>query len=103
MTTNHNEEPLIQVKNLGKSFGSISVLSGIDLDIYKGDVVFVVGPSGSGKSTFLRCLNRLEEPTEGQILFEGVDIVDPKTNIDKHRQKMGMVFQQFNLFPHMTI
>ena len=103
MTTNHNEEPLIQVENLGKSFGSISVLSGIDLDIYKGDVVFVVGPSGSGKSTFLRCLNRLEEPTEGQILFEGVDIVDPKTNIDKHRQKMGMVFQQFNLFPHMTI
>ena len=103
MTTNHNEEPLIQVKNLGKSFGSISVLSGIDLDIYKGDVVFVVGPSGSGKSTFLRWLNRLEEPTEGQILFEGVDIVDPKTNIDKHRQKMGMVFQQFNLFPHMTI
>ncbi len=103
MTTNHNEEPLIQVKNLGKSFGSISVLSGIDLDIYKGDVVFVVGPSGSGKSTFLRCLNRLEEPTEGQILFEGVDIVDPKTNIDTHRQKMGMVFQQFNLFPHMTI
>lgn len=103
MTTNHNEEPLIQVKNLGKSFGSISVLSGIDLDIYKGDVVFVMGPSGSGKSTFLRCLNRLEEPTEGQILFEGVDIVDPKTNIDKHRQKMGMVFQQFNLFPHMTI
>ena len=103
MTTNHNEEPLIQVKNLGKSFGSISVLSGIDLDIYKGDVVFVVGPSGSGKSTFLRCLNRLEEPTEGQILFEGVDIVDPKTNIDKHRQKMGIVFQQFNLFPHMTI
>ena len=103
MTTNHNEEPLIQVKNLGKSFGSISVLSGIDLDIYKGDVVFVVGPSGSGKSTFLRCLNRLEEPTEGQILFEGVDIVDPKTNIVKHRQKMGMVFQQFNLFPHMTI
>ncbi|HIR44351.1 MAG TPA: amino acid ABC transporter ATP-binding protein [Candidatus Ventrisoma faecale] len=94
---------MIQVKNLGKSFGSISVLSGIDLDIYKGDVVFVVGPSGSGKSTFLRCLNRLEEPTEGQILFEGVDIVDPKTNIDKHRQKMGMVFQQFNLFPHMTI
>lgn len=103
MTTNHNEEPLIQVKNLGKSFGSISVLSGIDLDIYKGDVVFVVGPSGSGKSTFLRCLNRLEEPTEGQILFEGVDIVDPKTNIDKHRQKMGMVFQHFNLFPHKTI
>ena len=73
------------------------------MDIYKGDVVFVVGPSGSGKSTFLRCLNRLEEPTKGHIYFEGTDITDPKTDIDKHRQKMGMVFQQFNLFPHMDI
>ncbi len=97
------EKPLIQVQNLGKSFGDINVLKGIDIDIHQGDVVFVVGPSGSGKSTFLRCLNRLEEPTEGKILFEGVDILDPKTDIDKHRQKMGMVFQQFNLFPHMTI
>ena len=97
------EEPLIQVQNLGKSFGDINVLKGINIDIHQGDVVFVVGPSGSGKSTFLRCLNRLEEPTEGKILFEGVDILDPKTDIDKHRQKMGMVFQQFNLFPHMTI
>lgn len=97
------EEPLIQVKNLGKSFGKLKVLEGINVDIYKGDVVFVVGPSGSGKSTFLRCLNRLEEPTEGNIYFEGVDIVNPKTNIDIHRQKMGMVFQQFNLFPHMDI
>ncbi|MEY8336436.1 amino acid ABC transporter ATP-binding protein [Lachnospiraceae bacterium 62-35] len=95
--------PLIQVKNLGKSFGGLDVLKGISLDIHQGDVAFIVGPSGSGKSTFLRCLNRLEEPTEGQILFEGVDILDAKTNIDKHRQKMGMVFQQFNLFPHMTI
>ena len=103
MSTNFDEKPLIRVRNLGKSFGSISVLKGINLDIYKGDVVFVVGPSGSGKSTFLRCLNRLEEPTEGQIFFENENILDPKTNIDRHRQKMGMVFQQFNLFPHMTI
>lgn len=97
------EQPLIQVKNLVKSFGRIEVLKEITVDIQRGDVVFVVGPSGSGKSTFLRCLNRLEEPTAGQILFEGQDITDPKANIDKHRQHMGMVFQQFNLFPHMTI
>lgn len=97
------EEPLIQVKNLGKCFGKTDVLKDINVDIHKGDVVFVVGPSGSGKSTFLRCLNRLEEPTSGHIFFEGVDIVDQKTDIDLHRQKMGMVFQQFNLFPHMNI
>lgn len=97
-------EPLIHVENLSKSFkGSQHVLKNINVDIYKGDIVFVVGPSGSGKSTFLRCLNRLEEPTGGHILFEGTDITNPKTNIDKLRQKMGMVFQQFNLFPHMTI
>lgn len=95
--------PIIQVKNLGKSFGDTEVLKNITVDIRKGDVVFVVGPSGSGKSTFLRCLNLLEEPTAGQIFFEGIDITDPKTNIDLHRQRMGMVFQQFNLFPHMTI
>lgn len=103
MSGNLNREPLIQVQNLGKSFGDIHVLKGINVNIYKGDVVFVVGPSGSGKSTFLRCLNLLEEPTQGQIYFEGTDITDPKTDIDKHRQKMGMVFQQFNLFPHMDI
>lgn len=103
MSGNLNIEPLIQVQNLGKSFGDIHVLKGINVNIYKGDVVFVVGPSGSGKSTFLRCLNLLEEPTQGQIYFEGTDITDPKTDIDKHRQKMGMVFQQFNLFPHMDI
>jgi ABC-type polar amino acid transport system ATPase subunit len=97
------ENPLIQVQNLGKKFGDAEVLKDISVDIYKGDVVCVIGPSGSGKSTFLRCLNRLEEPSGGHILFEGVDIVDKKTDIDKHRQKMGMVFQQFNLFPHMTI
>ncbi|GLC81801.1 peptide ABC transporter ATP-binding protein [Lacrimispora brassicae] len=103
MSINRMEEPLIQVQNLGKKFGDVEVLKDISVDIYKGDVVCVIGPSGSGKSTFLRCLNRLEEPSGGHILFEGVDIVDKKTNIDKHRQKMGMVFQQFNLFPHMTI
>lgn len=98
-----NGQSLIRVENLGKSFGSIDVLKGITVDIHKGDVVFVVGPSGSGKSTFLRCLNLLEEPTSGHIFFEGTDITDPRTDIDKHRQKMGMVFQQFNLFPHMDI
>ena len=96
-------QPLIQVKNLGKNFGDMKVLKRINVDIHQGDVVFVVGPSGSGKSTFLRCLNLLEEPTEGTITFEGTDITNHKTDIDKHRQKMGMVFQQFNLFPHMTI
>ena len=103
MSGNEKREPLIQVQNLGKSFGNIEVLKDITVDIYKGDVVFVVGPSGSGKSTFLRCLNRLEEPTKGHIYFEGTDITDPKTDIDKHRQKMGKVFQQFTLFPHMDI
>ncbi len=103
MSINRMENPLIQVQNLGKKFGDVEVLKDISVDIYKGDVVCVIGPSGSGKSTFLRCLNRLEEPTGGHILFEGVDIVDKKSDIDKHRQKMGMVFQQFNLFPHMTI
>ena len=103
MSANYNGEALIRVENLGKSFGAIHVLSGINVDIHAGDVVFVVGPSGSGKSTFLRCLNLLEEPTEGHVFFEGVDITDKHTDIDKHRQKLGMVFQQFNLFPHMDI
>ena len=94
---------LIEVKDLSKSFGEKKILKNISVDIREGDVVCVIGPSGSGKSTFLRCLNRLEEPTDGHIFFEGVDICDKSTNIDKHRQKMGMVFQQFNLFPHMTI
>ena len=94
---------VISVRGLEKSFGNISVLRGIDYEIKKGEVICVIGPSGSGKSTFLRCLNLLEEPTGGHILFEGVDITDPKTDINKHREKMGMVFQQFNLFPHMTI
>ena len=103
MSANIWDQPLIQVKNLQKSFGANTVLDGVTVDIYKGDVVCVSGASGSGKSTFLRCLNLLEEPTGGQILFEGTDITDKKTDINKHRQKMGMVFQQFNLFPHMTI
>ena len=103
MSANICDQPLIQVKNLQKSFGANTVLDGVTVDIYKGDVVCVIGASGSGKSTFLRCLNLLEEPTGGQILFEGTDITDKKTDINKHRQKMGMVFQQFNLFPHMTI
>lgn len=98
------DNALISVRGLEKSFGKdIQVLKGIDIDIFKGDVVVVLGPSGSGKSTFLRCLNRLEEPTGGHIFFEGTDITDPKANINVHRQKMGMVFQQFNLFPHKTV
>lgn len=94
---------LIRVENLYKNFEDKEVLKKISLNVYKGDVICLVGPSGSGKSTFLRCLNRLEEPSGGKIYFEGVDICDKKTDIDLHRQKMGMVFQQFNLFPHMTV
>lgn len=100
MTTN---EILIKTENLQKSFGSLDVLTGIDMEIKRGEVLVVIGPSGSGKSTFLRCLNLLEEPTGGTIFFDGTDITDPKCNINLHRQKMGMVFQQFNLFPHMTV
>ena len=98
-----NRKPLIQAIDVQKDFGNLKVLKGIDLNIYKGDVVVIVGPSGSGKSTFLRCLNLLEVPSGGSIHFENVDITDRKVNIDIHRQKMGMVFQQFNLFPHMTV
>lgn len=100
MTTN---ETLIKVENLVKSFDKIEVLKGIDTEIKKGEVVVIIGASGSGKSTFLRCLNRLEESTDGHIYFKDNDITDPKANINTHRQKMGMVFQQFNLFPHMTV
>ena len=99
----NTDEVLIKAENLQKSFGNREVLKGINIDIHKGEVVVIIGPSGSGKSTFLRTLNLLEEPTGGRILFEGVDITDPKININKHRQKMGMVFQQFNLFPNMTV
>ena len=98
-----NKDTMIQVKDLHKSFGKNNVLNGISTDIKKGEVVVVIGPSGSGKSTFLRSLNLLEQPTSGSIIFDGDEITDPKTNIDLHRQKMGRVFQHFNLFPHKTI
>lgn len=94
---------MIHVSNLHKSFGKNDVLKGIDEHIKKGEVVVVIGPSGSGKSTFLRCLNLLEEPTSGKIVFEGNDLTDKKVDINKIREKMGMVFQQFNLFPHKTV
>ena len=97
-------EALIRAQDVQKHFTKkIKALDGVSLDINKGDVTVIIGPSGSGKSTFLRCLNLLEEPTGGHIFFEGTDITDAKVNINVHRQKMGMVFQQFNLFPHMTI
>ncbi|HAH92423.1 MAG TPA: peptide ABC transporter ATP-binding protein [Dielma fastidiosa] len=94
---------MIQVKDLCKNFGDLQVLKGINEEIHKGEVVSIIGPSGSGKSTFLRCLNLLEEPTSGQVIFEGVDIAAKNLNIDKHRQKIGMVFQHFNVFPHLTV
>jgi polar amino acid transport system ATP-binding protein len=94
---------VIQVSNLQKKFDKLHVLKGIDSKIKQGEVIVVIGPSGSGKSTFLRCLNLLEEPSEGEIIFEGNSITDKKSNINKLREKMGMVFQQFNLFPHMTV
>ena len=100
MTTNSS---LIKVGGLQKHFGNLKALNDINMTIEKGEVVVVIGPSGSGKSTFLRCLNLLEVPTGGKILFDGTDITDKKVNINYHRQKMGMVFQHFNLFPHMTI
>ena len=103
MTDFSNAPELIRVENLHKSFGSLHVLNGITDTIHKGEVVSLIGPSGSGKSTLLRCLNRLEEPTSGHIWFDGVDIADQSVNIDLHRQKMGMVFQHFNIFPHMSV
>ncbi len=102
MTINRGDT-LIKVQGLHKIFGELHALSGISEEIHKGEVVVIVGPSGSGKSTFLRSLNLLEEPSEGQVIFEGEDITDKKVDINKHRQKMGMVFQHFNLFPHKTI
>lgn len=94
---------MIKVTGLKKHFGDLEVLKGIDQHIKQGEKVVVIGPSGSGKSTFLRCLNLLEVPTEGEILIEGESITAPKTNVNKIREKMGMVFQQFNLFPHLTV
>ena len=100
-----NTDVLIRVDGLSKHFpqGDIYALNNVSAQIHRGEVVVVIGPSGSGKSTFLRCLNLLEMPTGGTVTFDGVDITDPKCNINVHRQKMGMVFQHFNLFPHMTI
>mgnify|MGYP002563591668 CR=1 FL=1 len=97
------DEALLQVRGLKKHFGHLEVLRGIDIDIHKGEVVAVIGPSGSGKSTFIRCLNRLEEPTDGAVIFEGQQINTKGADIDKIRQKIGMVFQNFNLFSNMTI
>ncbi len=94
---------MIEVKNLKISFGKLNVLKDVSIKIEKGEKIVIIGPSGSGKSTFLRCLNRLETPDGGQILFEGNDLTDPKTDLDACRQKMGMVFQHFNLFPHLTV
>ena len=96
-------DAVIRVRDLKKDFGRLSVLKGIDVDIRKGDVVCVIGASGSGKSTFLRCLNLLEKPSGGSIEFDGIDLTGAKVDLDLHRQKMGMVFQQFNLFPHLTV
>ena len=98
-----NNDVIINVSGLTKSFNNVAVLKGIDININKGDVLCVIGASGSGKSTFLRCLNLLEQPTSGSIIFDGVDLMSKTVNLNLHRQKMGMVFQQFNLFPHLTI
>jgi len=103
VTSVEKGQPIIQVQDLWKSFGELQVLKGVSETIHKGEQVVVIGPSGSGKSTLLRCLNLLEEPTGGHILIDGVDITDPKVDINKMRQKMGMVFQHFNLFPHYTV
>lgn len=106
MATNsplQKDRPAIEVRNLCKNFGDNEVLKGIDFHVDQGEVVCVIGPSGSGKSTLLRCVNRLEEPTSGTVLVEGVDITDPETDLDKIRTRIGMVFQQFNLFPHLSV
>ncbi|WP_336712138.1 amino acid ABC transporter ATP-binding protein [Arthrobacter sp. USHLN218] len=106
MATNsplQKDRPAIEVRNLCKNFGDNEVLKGIDFHVDQGEVVCVIGPSGSGKSTLLRCVNRLEEPTSGTVLVEGVDITDPETDLDRIRTRIGMVFQQFNLFPHLSV
>ncbi len=95
-------DPIVRIRGLMKNFGEVEVLKGVDMDVQKGEVVVILGPSGSGKSTLLRCVNRLEEPTGGEIWFEDVQVNSPKTNINEVREKIGMVFQSFNLFPHLT-
>jgi len=95
-------KPIVRIVNLHKAFGSLEVLKGVDMDVERGEVVVILGPSGSGKSTLLRCVNRLEEPTGGEIWFEDVQVNDPHTNVNQVREKIGMVFQAFNLFPHLT-
>ena len=97
------DDVIISVRDLHKSFGKNEVLKGIDLDVKRGEVITIIGPSGGGKSTLLRCLNRLEEPTSGTVSFEGIDLTDPSVDIDAVRCRIGMVFQNFNLFPHMTV
>lgn len=103
MTKQVQDREIIKVENLCKGFGELKVLRNINQHVNMGEVVSIIGPSGSGKSTFLRCLNLLEVPDSGKITFEGVEITDKKIDIDKHRQKMGMVFQHFNVFPNMTV
>ncbi|MRR37954.1 amino acid ABC transporter ATP-binding protein, partial [bacterium] len=95
-------EVVLKIKNLRKAFGSLEVLKDVDMEVTRGEVVVILGPSGSGKSTLLRCVNRLEEPTGGEIWFEDIQVNDPHTNVNKVREKIGMVFQSFNLFPHLT-
>ena len=96
------DQPIVRIQDLRKAFGDLEVLKGVDLDVYRGEVVVILGPSGSGKSTMLRCINQLEQPTGGKIFLEDIEITDPKTNINKVREQIGMVFQSFNLFPHLT-
>lgn len=102
MMTSNGSEPIVRLRGLKKNFGELEVLKGVDMDVKKGEVVVILGPSGSGKSTLLRCVNRLEEPTGGEIWFEDVQVNSPKTNINEVRERIGMVFQSFNLFPHLT-
>jgi polar amino acid transport system ATP-binding protein len=98
-----NDTPPIQLESLHKSFGELEVLRGIDLAVEAGEVICIIGPSGSGKSTLLRCVNLLEVPTSGKVIIEGIDLTDPQCDVDEVREKIGMVFQQFNLFPHLTV
>ena len=100
--SNTEEQPVVRIKELHKSYGDLEVLKGVDLDVKRGEVVVILGPSGSGKSTLLRCVNLLEVPTSGKIFFEDTEITDPSTDINELRKHVGMVFQSFNLFPHLT-